>query len=140
MSEEVWAAVLAAIPDVEVWNRNLGEFKRLTEVYGPDCRAFIVAEAKKRGYEYDASLKAYRMHWKMFALKGRNVIAAGWQGGTLRVAFASKEGARFWRYKGVPEAEFEKLKHVPYPDKIFTSNIKGKLDASGKPLYEAIKE
>ncbi len=122
----VGGAILSAIPAGERWNRNLPEFKRLTEQYGPECRAFIAAEAKRRGYEYDRDLKAYRVPWKMFALRGRNVIAAGWQDGMLRVAFAGKDGAKFWRYKGVPEAEFEKLKRVPYPDKLFTTNIKNK--------------
>ena len=132
-NEIVWAAILEVIPNVEVWNRNLGEFKKLTEKYGPACREFIIKEAERRGYEYDKELKAYRAHWKMFALKGRNVIAAGWQDGTLRIAFADKDGAKFWRYKGVPEAEFEKLKSVPFPDKLFHSNIKSK-------GYEATKE
>lgn len=133
MSELVWASVLSAIPDVDIWNANIPELKRLTEKYGPECRAYIVAEANRRGYEYDRNLKAYRLPWKMFAIKGRNVIAAGWQNGVLRLAFAGKGGAKFWRYKGVPEAEFEKLKRVPYPDRIFTINIKNK-------GYEATKE
>ena len=130
---DVWAAVLSAIPDVQTWNRNLGEFKRLTEVYGPECRAFILAEAKRRGYEFDSSMKAFRVPWRMFALRGRNIIAAGWQDGVLRAAFAGEGGAKFWRYKGVPEAELEKLKRSPYPDKLFHTNIKTK-------GYEAIKE
>lgn len=133
MSEAVWSSILSAIPDVETWNRNLGEFKRLTEQYGPECRAFIKAEAERRGYMYDRELRAYRIPWKMYALRGRNVIAAGWQEGVLRVAFAKDGAATFWRYKGVPEAEFDKLRRVPFPDKIFHSNIRAK-------GYEATKE
>lgn len=133
MSEHVWASILSAIPDIDTWNRNLPEFKRLTEKYGPECRAYIVAEANRRDYVYNPELKEYRVPWKMFAIKGRNVIAAGWKNGVLRVAFAGKGGAKFWLYKGVPEAEFEKLRRVPYPDKLFTTNIKNK-------GYEVTKE
>ena len=129
-TEMVWSSILAAIPDVQAWNVNM---PRLVQENGPEFKAVAQAEAKRRGYEFDRALMAYRIHWKMFALKGRNVIACGWQDGILRVAFAGKEGATFWRYRGVPEAEFEKLKKVPFPDKIFHSAIKSK-------GYEAIKE
>jgi len=130
MSEIVWAAILEAIPDVQRWNVNV---PRLVQENGAEFKKYAQAEAKKRGYEFDRELMAYRIPWKMYALRGRNVIAAGWQEGVLRVAFAGKEGAKFWRYKGVPEAEFDKLRKVPYPDKIFHSNIKSK-------GYEAIPE
>lgn len=58
-NESVWAAVLDMIPDVERWNRNLGEFKRLTEEYGPECRAFILAEAERRGYLWSKATQQY---------------------------------------------------------------------------------
>ena len=41
MSEAVWSAVCAAIPDVERWNTNLPELKRLAEQYGPECKAYF---------------------------------------------------------------------------------------------------
>ena len=111
------------INTVDLWNRNIlpkmrersAEYKRLAH-----------AEAKRRGWEYDKDLNLYREPWKMYALKGHNVIAAGFVGGTLRVAFASKNGARFYCYEGVPEAEFIKLRNSPYPDRLFTTNIKNK--------------
>jgi hypothetical protein len=34
-----------------------------------------------------------------------------------------------WMYKGVPEAEFMKLRNSPYAYRIFTTNIKGKYPA-----------
>lgn len=64
--------------------------------------------------------------FKMHATRGTNLIAVGWENGTLRCAFASKTGARFYKYFGVPEAEFEKLRKSPYPDRLFASNIKNK--------------
>lgn len=73
-----------------------------------------------------AALEAPKVEFKMFATRGTNLIAVGWDGGVLRCAFASKTGARFYEYPGVPEAEFIKLKTSPYPDRLFTTNIKGK--------------
>ena len=35
-----------------------------------------------------------------------------------------------WSYAGVPEAEFLKLKKVPYAYRIFTTNIKNKYPAT----------
>lgn len=111
------------INTVDLWNRNiLPKMHERSEEY----KRLAHAEAKKRGYIYDKESQVYQAPWKMFALKGRNVIAAGFQDGTLRVAFASKEGARFYRYAGVPEAEFLKLRNNPYPDRLFTTNIKNK--------------
>lgn len=130
MSTELWAAILDAIPNVGAWNVNV---PRLVRENGDEFKKFAQSEAKRRGYEFDRGMMAYRVPWRMFALRGRNIIAAGWQEGVLRVAFAGKDGAKFWRYRGVPEAEFEKLKKVPYPDRIFHSNIKSK-------GYEAIPE
>lgn len=64
--------------------------------------------------------------WMMHATRGTNLIAVGWANGTLRCAFASGQGARFYLYSNVPEAEFVKLRNSPYPDRLFTTNIKGK--------------
>lgn len=75
----------------------------------------------------EASLECVRApEFKMHACKGANLIGVGWENGTLRCAFASKTGLRYYRYFDVPEAEFEKLRKSPYPDRLFTTNIKNK--------------
>ena len=71
--------------------------------------------------------------FKMFATRGINLIAVGWDRtegskGILRCCFASKGGPRYGRHKDVPEAEFGKLKRSPYPDRLYATNIKGKYD------------
>lgn len=111
------------VDTVDLWNRNI--LPKMRE-HSDDYKKLAHAEAKRRGYEYDKVLGLYREPWKMYALKGRNVIAAGWRDGVLRVAFAGKDGARFYCYSGVPEAEFMKLRNSPFPDRLFTTNIKGK--------------
>lgn len=68
--------------------------------------------------------------FKMFATRGTNLIAVGWETGTLRCAFAGKNGAKFYLFPGVPEAEFQKLKNSPFPDRLFSTNIKGKYKAA----------
>jgi KTSC domain len=111
------------VDTVDLWNRNiLPKMRDRSEEY----KRLAHAEAKRRGYEYDKDLEIYLSPWKMYALKGHNVIAAGWRDGVLRVAFAGKGGARFYQYHGVPEAEFVKLRNSPYPDRLFTTNIKNK--------------
>ena len=50
------------------------------------------------------------------------LLAVGWQDGTLVCQFKTAK----WSYAGVPEAEFLKLKKVPYAYRIFTTNIKGR--------------
>ena len=62
----------------------------------------------------------------MVACKGSNVIGVGYKDGVLRVCFAGKEGPRFWRYAGVPADEFVKLSRSPYPDRLFTTNVRNK--------------
>ena len=66
--------------------------------------------------------------WKMTATRGRNLIGVGWSDGILRCAFAGQAyGVRaFYRYKGVPEAEYLKLTRSPFPDRLFTTNIRSK--------------
>lgn len=63
---------------------------------------------------------------KMFAAKGTNLIGVGWFDGTMRCAFAGKDGATFGRFAGVPEEAALKLIRSPYPDKLFSQIIKGK--------------
>jgi len=50
----------------------------------------------------------------------------GWDDGVLVCQFKTAK----WSYAGVPEAEFVKLRRVPYAYRIFISNIKGKYPAT----------
>lgn len=57
--------------------------------------------------------------------KGKNLSMIGWHGGYLVVRFRGRPTQ--WIYgPGIPEEEFSKIMRVPYPDKLFTSNIKNK--------------
>ena len=127
-NEQIWSAILAAIPDVEPWNANLGEFKRLTEEYGPECRAYILAEAERRGYLWSKVSKCYFHPWEMRACKGNNLIGCGWRSGQLAVVFASKDGPR--RYESVshelPIEIANKLVNSPNPDALFVKLVKNK--------------
>ena len=92
-NEIAWAAILEAIPNVEVWNRNLSEFKRLTEKYGPECREFILAEAERRGYLWSADSKCYVHPWRMIACNHPvRLMGVGWRSGQLACVFNSKSG------------------------------------------------
>ena len=55
--------------------------------------------------------------------RGKNIVAAGYESGTLRVAFG-KSGE--YDYSGVPEDKFVSLCRVPYPDNYYSKSIKGK--------------
>jgi hypothetical protein len=67
-----------------------------------------------------------RPKFKMYATRGHNLLGVGWDNGVLRCAFAGKDGALFGRFTGVPEAEFLKLKRSPFPDRLFSTNIRNK--------------
>ena len=131
MSAEVWAAILAAIPDVERWNANLDEFKRLTEQYGPECREFIRAEADRRGYLWSKESKQYCHPWRMIACDhpGR-LIGVGWRSGQLACVFASKNGpVRYESESTEIRAETaQKLVNSLYPDKQYALTVKGKYE------------
>lgn len=114
-------------------------FHQLTQYRYPgleeDCRRLAIdfkAFAARYLPDYNFSpspptVEPPKPNWKMSACKGTNVVGVGWMDGVLRVAFAGKYySARFYRYSGVPQAEFEKLKRSPFPDRLFTTNIKGK--------------
>ena len=126
---DVWAAVLSAIPDVETWNRNLGEFKRLTEEYGPECRAYILEEAERRGYIWSKESKCYVHPWRVIACNhpGR-LIGVGFRSGQLACVFTSKNGPV--RYESVSHeisAETaQKLVNSLYCDSLYAKLIKDK--------------
>ena len=56
----------------------------------------------------------------------KQLLAVGWDDGVLVCQFKTAK----WSYAGVPEAEFVKLRRVPYAYRIFTTNIKGKYPAT----------
>ena len=56
----------------------------------------------------------------------RQLLSVGWDDGVLVCQFKTAK----WSYAGVPEAEFVKLRRVPYAYRIFTTNIKGKYPAT----------
>ena len=121
---------MAAVPDVETWNRNLGEFKRLTEKYGPECRAFILVEAERRGYMWSSPDKCYLHPWPMRACNhpGR-LIGVGWRSGQLACVFKSKDKPPV-RYESVsrkiPAETAQKLVKSLYCDSLYAKLIKDK--------------
>lgn len=128
-NEQVWASILSAIPDVETWNRNIPEFKRLTEQYGPECREFIRAEADRRGYVYSKGSRCYALPWTMKACAGKNIIGAGFRANQLAVVFASSDGPR--RYESVrrdldSKDIVKKLVSSPFPDSLYVKLVKNK--------------
>ena len=56
----------------------------------------------------------------------RQLLSVGWDDGVLVCQFKTAK----WSYAGVPEAEFVKLRRVPYAYRIFTTNIRGKYPAT----------
>lgn len=114
-------------------------FHQLTQYRYPelqaDCRELALdfkgfADRYLQGYSFQPECATApeppKPEWQMFATRGRNLIAVGWKEGVLRCAFAGKDGAKFYCYDGVPEAEFVKLKNSPFPDRLFSTNCKGK--------------
>ncbi len=121
MSDLIWSSVVAAIPDVETWNRNLPELRRLVEKYGPECKAFFAAEAKRRGYVWSTGDKAYFLPWMLRACRGKNLIGAGWREGQLAVVFSHEAGSVRYESEShdLPEVIADKLCNSPYPDKLY---------------------
>jgi len=129
MSTEVWSSILAAIPDVDAWNLNLPELKRLAEQYGDECRRFIAEEAERRGYMWSKLAKAYQHPWTIRACNHPSrLIGVGWRSGQLAAVFAAKEGPR--RYESVsheiPAETAQKLVNSLYPDNLYKQLIKDK--------------
>jgi len=124
---EIWESEFASIDSLQAWNNNVIGWMHLR---GDEYKRYAHAEAKKRGYEFDKPAMQYREPWKMHATKGHNIIAVGWRNGVLRAAFASKEGARFYLYGDkehpVPEAEMQKFINSPFPDRLVTTNLRGR--------------
>jgi hypothetical protein len=126
MIADVWSSILAAIPDVAAWNRNLPEFKRLTEQYGQDCRAFIKAEAERRGYLWSKDSREYMHPWRILACEhqGKRIVGVGWRSGQLAVIFTDKtrlESAE----KNIPSSLATGLVTARNPDAFYASNVEG---------------
>ena len=118
---ELWSSILSAIPTVDVWNANLDELKRLAAKYGPECKAFFAAEAKRRGYIWSTLDKAYFLPWMLRACRGKNLIGAGWRAGQLAVVFSHGTGSVRYESEShdLPEVIADKLCNSPYPDKLY---------------------
>lgn len=121
----LWESEFSEIGDLPLWNANVIPWMKER---GDEYKRVAHSEAKRRGYVFDKSKMEYECppKFKMFATRGVNLIAVGWEEGVLRCAFAGKDGAKFWQYAGVPEAECEKLKRSPFPDKLFSTNVRNK--------------
>ena len=115
--EEIWAALECAHAPERV--NALDPSNGLAATY-PEAKASVDAWLDRKS-ESDASRE-----FGMVACKGSNVIGVGYKDGVLRVCFAGKDGPRFWRYPGVPADEFVKLSRSPYPDRLFTTNVRNK--------------
>ena len=61
---------------------------------------------------------------KLYGIRDKNMMAVGWQDGTLKVAF------RFgtYLYANVAEDAYLKIKNNPYPNALFTKLVKSKPD------------
>jgi len=57
--------------------------------------------------------------------KARNLDCIGWTDGYLLVRFKGRSD-RYIYGPDIPQEEYDKLLRVPYPDRIFTSNISKK--------------
>jgi len=129
MSEIVWKCILDAIPDVQVWNNNLGELRRVAEEYGPECKAYIAQEAERRGYLWSKASKAYVHPWRMVSCNhpGR-LLGVGFRSGQIACIFSSKSGPV--RYESVsheiPGETAQKLVNSLYPDALYGKLIKDK--------------
>lgn len=121
VSEVAWRSIVSAIPDIDTWNRNLAELKRVAERDGPECKAFFAAEAKRRGYIWSTLDKAYFLPWMLRACRGKNLIGAGWREGQLAVVFSHGTGSVRYESEShdLPEVIADKLCNSPYPDKLY---------------------
>lgn len=125
-----WKAVVDAIPNVDVWNRNLPELKRLAAEYGEDCRKFFAEEAARRGYLWSPTTRTYLHPWRMIVCQhpGR-LLGVGWRSGQMRCAFAWKDGPAV-HYESeshdIPRETAEKLVRAKYPDKLYQQIVKDK--------------
>lgn len=116
-------------PGLEEDCRRLAlDFKDFADRYIPDYNF-------TQGEQRPAPPPPPKPEFKMFATRGTNLIAVGYEGGVLRCAFASKEGAKFYRFPGAPEDAKQKLLNSPYPDKLWYQlktkhNLKGEAEAA----------
>jgi KTSC domain len=122
MSTEVWRAEIAACDTLEKFNAAIVP---LMLERGREFTLLAAAEAKNRHYVANKQTRQYERGFDLLRVRGsrKNLEAAGWCDGVLRVRF--REG-RLYDYAGVPEEEFKKLLRVPFPDRLFSTNIKAK--------------
>jgi hypothetical protein len=125
MDTFLWQTEFAALETVEQWNSNIPS---LVRERGSEYKAFAQAEAKARGYVFDKEKVQYvEGPIPVTGTKGRNLTAVGWRDGTLRCVFErERNNISIYTYAGVPKEEYEKLLRSPYPDRLHSTNIKGK--------------
>jgi hypothetical protein len=123
---EVWRKMIRA-------NETLADFNKYVvpamKTHGDEFKLIAAAEAKRRGYVADKLAGVYVEPVKMFLTKGRVIIKVGWVNGVLHVEYAS--GSKVYPYPNVPEAWFDNLRKVPYPDHLW-AGYKKKLEAAEK--------
>jgi hypothetical protein len=67
-----------------------------------------------------------RIEWEMRQVKrARNLDAIAWHDGYMLVRFKGRPD-RYVFGPSIPRAEFDKVLANPYPDRLFTTNIKNK--------------
>lgn len=122
----VCKSVLDAIPDVEAWNRNLEELKRLAKEHGDECKKIIADEAARRGYLWSRLAKQYVHPWQMIACNhpGR-LIGVGFRSGQLAAVFQSKNGPVRYESESheIDVDTAKKLVRSLYPDKLYRKLI-----------------
>lgn len=129
-NEIVWASICAAIPSVEIWNR---EMPRLVSENGQEFKKFAQAEAARRGYLWAPDSKCYVCPWSVHPCESKNaagMLGAGWKEGVLAVIFAGKDGPV--RYESEPQDRewaretAAKLIRGLYPRKLYQQLIVNK--------------
>lgn len=119
-----WKAAIADATDLRLINilRKLA-----VDQDNREAAALVSAKAKLMGFVGNPKTGLYEVYVppvQMHRTRGHNLLYIGWDNGNLHCTFATSRGI----FKNVPEAEFDKLRKVPFPDKLFTQVIKGKYE------------
>lgn len=129
MDTFLWQTEFDNLLSVELWNLNVLPLMRER---GDDFKKFAHAEAKARGYKYNAEKAEYiEGPIPVTGTKGRNLTAVGWRNGILRCVFErERNNISIYAYgdkeNPVPKEEYLKLLKSPFPDKLFTQIVKSK--------------
>lgn len=120
-----WQAAIAGAIDLRLINILITVAK---DQKNRDAAVMVAVKAKAMGFvankltgQYEAPKPPMQMH----RTRGHNLLYVGWDNGNLHCTFPQGR----YIYKNVPEAEYDKLKHSVYPDRLFSTNIKGKFES-----------